>query len=145
MLLVGIIAISAVSAEQNINVDGVDFSLDDRLTITQENNDSTYFKLEEGIHGYIIEISESDIPDYIENNTEMGYSVSKIESSDLDEYAYIDSGIGSGYFVVFKKDNKNFVYLIESNDDINNNNEAIPKMGEMITDFMLVNDDLERI
>ena len=146
LLLIGFLVMGAVSAEVKTTVDGVDFILDDDITVTSEDNNMTSFKIEDKMTGYITATSEGDdLNSYIENDTGLGYSVIELETidNDIKEYFFIDEDLGDGYFIAFQKDNKDFVYLIQnegisSDDDIN-------LMEELMDGFVSENKDIKSI
>ena len=146
LLIIGVLAIGAVSAENKVTVDGVDFVLDDSITPTLEQDTLVNFKIKDGMTGYITTTSEGDdLDSYIKNDTDLGYTVTEVASANdnVKEYAFIDEDLGDGYFLAFKKDNKEFIYLIQ-NDGISSD-EDITLMAELISYFPIDNKDLEPI
>ena len=145
LLIIGILAIGAVSAEVKTTVNGVDFVLDDNAQIISEDGNYTNFKIKDGMTGYIVTTSVGDdLNSYILNDTDLKYSVMKVDSAkDVDEYAFVDGDLGEGYFLAFKKDNKDFIYLIQ-NEDMSTDSE-ITFMAEMMSGFPIDNKDLKPI
>lgn len=125
LLLIGALTIGTASAglfgsdPVQVTVDGVDFELADDAEIIIEEDKMAGFKIDNYIKGYIESINDNDLNTYIQNDTEHGYMVSKLEpeSKGIDKYSFVDDGNEQwGYFLVFKKDNKQFIYQVLSED-----------------------------
>lgn len=150
-LIVGLIAISAVNAgffgsdTKEATVNGVNFVLDDSITVTGQQDNFTNFKVKNGITGYLASIvNNEDLESYLKNDTELGYKVFKVNSiGDIDEYGYIDEGIDKGYFILFEKDGKQFVYQI--NTELSAGDNDVREVADLMVKFTKDNKDLKPV
>ena len=149
--MISISSLSMVSAglfgsdTQEITVDGVNFVLDGSYKITGQQDNFTNFVVKNGITGFISNIVNDDnLDSYIKNDTELGYTVFEVSSaSDIKEYGFIDDDIDKGYFLLFQKDGKNFVYYITT--AINANDNDVKEIATSMTKFTENNKDLKPI
>lgn len=147
LLIIGIMAISiaTVSAGQQVTINETDFVLDDSITITGEQDNFVNFYLEKGITGFLSNIvSEDDKNSYIENDTELDYYVMELDTSadgEVKKYAFIDSDISKGYFTLFEKNGKEFIFCVQTDPSTENFN----KMADLLNKFINENKDLKPI
>ena len=130
---------------QEVTVDGVNFVLDGSIKITGQNGNLVNFALKDGITGFLTSIENDDaLNSYIQNDTELGYTVFEVTSaSDIKEYGFLEDGIDKGYFILFQKEGKNFVYYIST--DINAADDDVKEIASSMTKFIENNKNLEPI
>ena len=151
ILMITISSLSIVSAglfgddTQEVTVGGVNFILDNSIKITGQQDDFINFAVKTGTTGFLSTIeNDEDSNSYIQNDTEFGYTVFEVGSiGDIKEYGFIDEGIDKGYFIIFEKDDKNFVYCI--NTELNANDNEVKEIAELMTKFTKDNKDLKPI
>lgn len=133
------------SGTQEVTVDGVKFVLDDSFKITGQQNNFINFVVKTGTTGVLSSlVSDEELNSYIKNDSELGYTVSEVNSaSDIKEYAFIEDGIDKGYFIVFQKDGKNFVYQITT--ELNADDNDVKEVAELMNKFTSDNKDLKPI
>ena len=121
LFIIGFITVGSVNAglfssdPKEVTVDGVNFVLDNEAEIIMEEEDMAGFKINTYAQGYIAAIDDDGLNSYIQNDTSQQYLVSKIDSNlkDIDEYSFVDGANNNmGYFLIFKKDNKQFIYQV---------------------------------
>ena len=89
-------------------------------------------------------INDEDLESYTQNDTEWGYTVLEVNSdSDIKEYGFVDGDISKGYFILFQKDGKNFVYQLTTS--LNADDYDVKEMAESINAFIKDNPDLKPI
>ena len=151
ILIITISSLSMVSAglfgsdTQKVTVDGVDFVLDGNFEIKGQQNTFVNFVVKNGMTGHLSTIvNENDFNSYIQNDSEYGYRVSEVSSyKDIKEYAFIEDGIDKGYFIIFQKDSKNFVYFISTG--LNAGDNDVKQMAESMANFINDNSDIKPI
>ena len=151
IIMIAISSLSMVSAglfgsdTQKVTVDGVDFVLDGNFKITSQQNTLVNFVVKTGTTGYLSTIlNDNELNSYIQNDTELGYTVSEVSSnSNVKEYAFIQDDIDKGYFIIFQKEGKNFVYCISTG--LNADNKNIEEIAESIAEFTIDNKDIKPI
>lgn len=148
LLMIGIMAISiaSVSAEQHVTVDGVDFVLSDDVKVTLEQDTMINFYIKEQvITGCLSSLSGNELEEFTQNNTEMEFTVAELNTTanGIKEYAFTDGVMDSvGCLLVFKKDNKDFVYYVECS---GGTEEDLDTVAENVAIFAIDNKDLQPI
>ena len=151
ILMITISSLSIVNAAlfgsdtKEVKVDGVIFVLDNSIKITSEQNNFTNFHVKSGITGFLSKIlNEQDLEGYIKNDTELGYTVFEVNSgSDIKEYGFIDADSSKGYFIIFQKDGKNFVYKISTG--LNADDRDVKQIAGLMSKFIKDNSDIKPI
>lgn len=151
LLIIAISSLSMVSAglfgpdTQDVTVDGVNFVLDGSYKITGQQNNFINFVVKTGTTGVLSSIvNDDDLNSYIQNDTELGYTVFEVSSiGDIKEYGFVDDGIDKGYFILFQKDNKNFVYYITT--ELNADNTDVKEVALSMSDFVENNKDIKPV
>ena len=151
ILMITISSLSMVSAglfgsdTKEVKVDGVNFVLDGSIEPTSEQNDFINFKVKTGTTGVLTKIvNDEDLNSYIKNDTELGYTVFEVNSgSDIKEYGFIDADIDKGYFIIFQKDGKNFVYHIST--QLNAKDKDVKQVADLMSKFIKDNPDIKPI
>ena len=149
--MIAISSLTVVSAglfgpdTQEVTVNGTNFVLDGSIKITGENGNLVNFALKDGITGFLTNIENDDaLNSYIQNDSELGYTAFEVSSaSDIKEYGFVEDGLDKGYFILFQKDNKNFVYYIST--DINADDNDVKEIASSMTQFTENNKDLKPI
>lgn len=151
LLIIAISSLSVVSAglfgpdTQDVTVDGVNFVLDGSYKITGQQNNFINFAVKTGTTGVLSSIvNDDDLNSYIQNDTELGYTVFEVSSiGDIKEYGFVDDGIDKGYFILFQKDNKNFVYYITT--ELNADDTDVKEVALSMSDFVENNKDIKPV
>lgn len=151
IFMIAISSLSMVSAglfgpdPQEVTVDGVNFVLDGDIKIKGENDNFINFAVKDGVTGVLSRlINDEDLESYTQNDTEWGYTVLEVNSdSDIKEYGFVDGDISKGYFILFQKDGKNFVYQLTTS--LNADDYDVKEMAESINAFIKDNPDLKPI
>ncbi len=151
LLIIAISSLSMVSAglfgpdTQDVTVDGVNFVLDGSYKITGQQNNFINFVVKTGTTGVLSSIvNDDDLNSYIQNDTELGYTVFEVSSiGDIKEYGFVDDGIDKGYFILFQKDNKNFVYYITT--ELNADDTDVKEVALSMSDFVENNKDIKPV
>lgn len=151
ILMIGISSLSMVTAglfgpdTQEVTVNGTNFVLDGSIKITGQNGDLVNFALKDGITGFLTNIPNEDaLNSYIQNDTELGYAAFEVTSAgDIKEYGFVEDGIDKGYFILFQKNDNNFVYYIST--DINAADNDVKEIASSMTDFIENNKDIKPI
>lgn len=145
ILILSASAVSAASFGSNdgeVSIDGVDFLLNYTTDIGVHQSDSVYFELGYDIFGYLSEIHNDQSLKYlIKNDSSRGYGVGILDSPFYkgDLYCFVDKEQNNGgYFLLFEKNNKQFVYKICA--DINASNETLELMYDSLFLFAYDND-----
>lgn len=149
VFMIAISSLTVVSAglfgpdTQEVTVNGTNFVLDGSIKITGENGNLVNFALKDGITGFLTNIENDDaLNSYIQNDPELGYTAFEVSSaSDIKEYGFVEDGLDKGYFILFQKDNKNFVYYIST--DINADDNDVKEIASSMTKFTEDNKDLK--
>lgn len=145
ILILSSSAVSAASFGSNdgeVTIDGVDFLLNYTTDIGVHKSEGVYFEVGYDIYGALYEIDNVQTLKYhTQNDSSRGYSVKKLNPYFIngDPYTFIDKKSNNeGYFLIFEKKNKDFIYKICA--DIPASNETLELMIYSVDLFAYDND-----
>ena len=131
LFILGILFLSVciVSADSyssdgiKVTVDGVNFILSPDCNVIKEEGDVVIFELNSEVNGYITSLkSEQELNNYIMNDSSKKHGAEKIDSYTFggDEYLFCKGLHTVGAFVLFQKNDKNFIYHLSTSMEADN-------------------------